>query len=210
MSDPTQSPQPSTSKPIEASIDENKLIAERRAKLDKLRGAGANGFPNDFRRDALADQLLTAYADRAPEWFDQNTTRVKVGGRMMVKRVMGKASFAKIMDRSGEIQLFLQSATLGAVYDEFKTWDVGDILGAEGTLFKTKAGELTVRVDKLRLLTKSLRPLPDKWHGLSDQEIRYRQRYVDLIVSPDSRQVFRTRTRIVKYLRDYLDALDFL
>ena len=215
MSEPTSTkPTPSEqttagTQPADAQGDENKLIAERRAKLDKVRGGGI-AFPNDFRRDALADQLHTAYGDRPTEWFDQHTMAVKVGGRMMVKRVMGKASFAKIMDRSGEIQLFLQSATLGAVYDEFKTWDVGDILGAEGTLFKSKAGELTVRVDKLRLLTKSLRPLPDKWHGLSDQEIRYRQRYVDLIVSPESRQVFRTRTRIVKYLRDFMDAMDFL
>lgn len=189
--------------------DENKLIAERRAKLTRLRAAGP-AFPNDFRRDALADQLLTAYGDRAPEWFDEHSIRVKVGGRMMVKRVMGKASFAKIMDRSGQIQLFLQSETLGQVYEEFKHWDVGDILGAEGVLFKTKKGELSVRVEVLRLLTKSLRPLPDKWHGLADQEIRYRQRYVDLIVNPESRRVFRTRTRIIKYLRDFLDALDFL
>jgi lysyl-tRNA synthetase, class II len=135
---------------------------------------------------------------------------VKVGGRMMAKRVMGKASFAKIEDRTGQIQLFVQSASIGAVYDEFKGWDVGDMLGAEGQLFKTKTGELSVRVDVLRLLTKSLRPLPDKWHGLSDQEVRYRQRYVDLIVNPDSRKVFATRTRIVKYLRDFLDARDFM
>ncbi|NLG76479.1 MAG: lysine--tRNA ligase [Xanthomonadaceae bacterium] len=189
--------------------DENKLIAERRAKLERLRLKGP-AFPNDFRRDALADQLLTAYGDRAPEWFDQHTVRVKVGGRMMVKRVMGKASFAKLQDRTGQIQLFLQSETLGEVYEEFKHWDVGDILGAEGALFKTKKGELSVRVDKLRLLTKSLRPLPDKWHGLTDQEMRYRQRYVDLIVNPESRRVFERRTRIVKYLRDFLDALDFM
>ena len=136
--------------------------------------------------------------------------RVKVGGRMMAKRVMGKASFAKLADRSGQIQVFLQSEPLGAAYDEFKGWDVGDIVGAEGTLFKTKTGELSVRAEKLRLLVKSLRPLPDKWHGLADQEIRYRQRYVDLIVNPDSAQVFETRTRIVKYLRDFLDAMDFL
>jgi len=190
-------------------VDENKLIAERRAKLDKLRTAGV-AFPNDFRRDALADQLLTAYGDREPAWFDQNVVRVKVGGRMMTKRVMGKASFAKINDRTGQIQLFVQSASVGPVYDEFKSWDVGDVLGAEGALFKTKTGELSVRVDKLRLLTKSLRPLPDKWHGLSDQETRYRQRYVDLIISEDSRKVFETRTRIIKYLRNFLDALDFL
>lgn len=189
--------------------DENKLIAERRAKLERLRAVG-QPFPNDFRRDALADQLLTAYGDRAPEWFEQQTVRVKVGGRMMAKRIMGKASFAKIMDRSGQIQLFFQSEPLGAAYDEFKTWDVGDHIGAEGVLFKTRTGELSVRVEKARLLTKSLRPLPDKWHGLADQEIRYRQRYVDLIVSPESRRVFQVRTRIIKFLRDFLDAMDFL
>lgn len=189
--------------------DENKLIAERRAKLDRLRELGV-AFPNDFRRDALADQLLTGYGGHAAEWFEHNAVRVKVGGRMLVKRVMGKASFAKIADRSGQIQLFLQKEPLGEVYDEFKGWDVGDVLGAEGVLFKTRAGELSVRVDQLRLLVKSLRPLPDKWHGLSDQETRYRQRYVDLIISPESRRVFETRTRIVKYLRDLLDSMGFL
>jgi len=190
-------------------IDENKLIAERRAKLDKLRTSGA-AFPNDFRRDSLADQLLTAYGKRAPEWFDTHIVRAKVSGRMMAKRVMGKASFAKIEDRSGQIQLFVQAVSVGAAYEDFKGWDVGDVIAGEGVLFKTKTGELSVRVDKLRLLTKSLRPLPDKWHGLADQEVRYRQRYVDLIVNPDTRKVFTTRTRIVKYLRDFLDALDFL
>jgi len=189
--------------------DENKLIAERRAKLDRQRELGV-AFPNDFRRDALADQLLTGYGQHAPEWFEQNTVRVKVGGRMLIKRIMGKASFAKIADRSGQIQLFVQKEPLGEIYDEFKSWDVGDVLGAEGVLFKTRAGELSVRVEKLRLLVKSLRPLPDKWHGLSDQETRYRQRYVDLIISPESRRVFETRTRIVKYLRDLLDSMGFL
>ncbi|HEX7012983.1 MAG TPA: lysine--tRNA ligase [Steroidobacteraceae bacterium] len=189
--------------------DENKLIAERRAKLTKLRARGV-AYPNDFRRDALADQLLTAYGDREPAWFDQHTIRVKVGGRMLAKRVMGKASFAKLADRSGEIQLFLQKDPLGEVYEEFKAWDLGDLLGAEGVLFKTKTGELSVRVEKVRLLVKALRPLPDKWHGLHDQELRYRQRYVDLIVNPDSVRVFKMRTQIVKYLRNFLDALDFL
>jgi lysyl-tRNA synthetase class 2 len=193
----------------DAPIDENKLIAERRAKLDKIRKRGI-AFPNDVRRDALADQLLTAYGDHAAEWFEANVVRTKVGGRMMVKRVMGKASFAKIQDRSGQIQLFLQKETLGAVYDEFKTWDVGDILAAEGQLFRTKAGELSIKVDKLRLVVKSLRPLPDKWHGLTDQEIRYRQRYVDLIVNPESRNVFEKRAAIVKYIRSFLDASGFL
>jgi lysyl-tRNA synthetase, class II len=190
-------------------IDENKLIAERRAKLDSLRTAGV-AFPNDFRRDALADQLLTAYGERAPEWFDNNEVRVKVGGRMMIKRVQGKTSFAKIADRTGVLQLFIQSERVGVLYEEFKGWDVGDVIAAEGPLFKTRTGELSVKVDRLRLLTKSLRPLPDKWHGLADQETRYRQRYVDLIISPDSRKVFLTRTRIVRYLRAFLDARDFL
>jgi lysyl-tRNA synthetase class 2 len=201
----TETTPPSDDNPV----DENKLIAERRAKLEKLRAAGA-AFPNDFRRDALADQLLTAYNERPSEWFDTHSVPVKVGGRMMVKRIMGKASFAKLMDRTGQIQLFLQRDSLGAVYEEFKGWDVGDVLGAEGTLFKTKSGELSVRVEKLRLLVKSLRPLPDKWHGLADQETRYRQRYVDLMISPESRRVFETRTRIVKYLRSFLDARDFM
>ena len=129
---------------------------------------------------------------------------------MMFKRVMGKASFAKLKDRTGLMQVFLQQDTLGATYEEFKGWDVGDILGAEGTLFKTKTGELSVRVERLRLLVKSLRPLPDKWHGLADVEQRYRQRYVDLIVNDESRQVFRARNRIVQYLRHFLEALDFM
>jgi lysyl-tRNA synthetase class 2 len=197
----------SEEKPI--TTDENKLIAERRAKLAKLRESGI-AYPNDFRRDALADQLLTAYGERPTEWFDAHPIKVKVGGRMMAKRVMGKASFAKIADRTGQIQIFVQSAAIGEAYEDFKHWDVGDVIGAEGTLFKTKTGELSVKVEKLRLLTKSLRPLPDKWHGLHDQETRYRQRYVDLIISEDSRKVFVKRTRIVKYLRDFLDAMDFL
>ena len=189
--------------------DENKLIAERRSKLAKHREEGA-AYPNDYRRDALAGDLLANFGERSPEWFEQNPTAVKVGGRMMFKRVMGKASFAKLQDRTGQIQVFLQQDLLGAAYEAFKGMDVGDILGAEGTLFKTKTGELSVKVAKLHLLVKSLRPLPDKWHGISDTELRYRQRYVDLIMSEQSREVFRTRTRVVSYLRDFLDALDFL
>ena len=189
--------------------DEHKLIAERRAKLAELRTAGA-AFPNAFRRDVLAGQLHAAFGERSGEWLDANPTRVKVGGRLLFRRVMGKASFAKIGDRTGQIQLYLQQETLGAAYETFKGWDIGDIIGAAGVLFRTKTGELSVRVDALTLLVKSLRPLPDKWHGLADTETRYRQRYVDLIVSEPTRQVFRTRSRIVRYLRDFLDALDFL
>jgi lysyl-tRNA synthetase, class II len=189
--------------------DENKLIAERRAKLVGLRRSGV-AYPNDFRRDALAGQLHASFGERSGEWLDANPTRVKVGGRLMLRRDMGRASFAKIGDRTGQIQLYLQQEALGEAYDAFKGWDIGDIIGASGVLFRTKTGELSVRVDGLTLLVKSLRPLPDKWHGLADTETRYRQRYVDLIMSEASRNVFRTRTRIVRYLRDFLDALDFL
>src|SRR5262245_22405737 len=196
--------------------DENKLIAERRAKLAALRagggkGAGGQAFPNDFRRDALAGEIHAAFGERDGPWLEANPTKVRVGGRMLFKRVMGKASFAKIADRTGQIQLFVQKEGVGeGVYEAFKGWDVGDILGAEGTLFRTKTGELSVRCERVRLLVKSLRPLPDKWHGLSDTETRYRQRYVDLIVNEQSREVFKTRTRIIRYLRDFLDSLDFL
>ncbi len=190
--------------------DENKLIAERRAKLAALR-AGAAPFPNDFRRDALAGELQHAFGERSGEWLEAHPTRVTVGGRMLLKRVMGKASFVNIADRTGQIQLFLQKDALGAqAYEAFKGWDVGDIVGATGVLFRTRTQELSVRVESLRLIVKSLRPLPDKWHGLADVETRYRQRYVDLIVNETSRNVFRTRARIVRYLRDFLDSLDFI
>jgi lysyl-tRNA synthetase, class II len=189
--------------------DENRLIAERRAKLAQLRKSGV-AFPNDFRRDALAGELHSAFGERDGAWLDEHATRVKVGGRLLFRRIMGKASFAKISDRTGQIQIYLQAEHLGAAYEAFKGWDVGDIIGASGVLFRTKTNELSVRADSIRLLVKSLRPLPDKWHGLADTETRYRRRYVDLIVSEASRNVFRTRTRIIGYLRDFLDALDFL
>jgi lysyl-tRNA synthetase class 2 len=189
--------------------DENHLIAERRAKLARLRERGS-AFPNDFRRDALAADIINAYGGKSAEALDAAAVRVKVAGRMRAKRVMGKASFAKLEDSSGALQVFLQQQALGEVYDEFKGWDVGDVIGAEGTLFRTKTNELSVRVERLVLLTKSLRPLPDKWHGISDTELRYRRRYVDLIMNEDSRRVFETRSRIVRYLRAFLDARGFL
>jgi lysyl-tRNA synthetase, class II len=189
--------------------DENHLIAERRAKLAKLRERGI-AFPNDFRRDALAADILTAYGEKGAEALDEAAVRVRVAGRMRAKRVMGKASFAKLEDSSGAIQVFLQHQTLGEVYDDFKGWDVGDVVGAEGILFRTKTGELSVRVERLVLLTKSLRPLPDKWHGIADTELRYRRRYVDLIMNEDSRRVFETRSAIVRYLRAFLDSRGFL
>ncbi len=191
-------------------IDENKLIAERRTKLTAIREKGI-AFPSDFRRDAMAGELLAEYEDKTKEELAENPVRVKVAGRMMAKRVMGKASFTKIQDQSGRIQLFLQRDAIGEdVYKDFKTWDVGDILGAEGILFVTKTGELSVKVEELRLLTKSLRPLPDKFHGLEDQETRYRQRYLDLIMNDVSRETFKTRVKIIDYIRRFLNQRGFM
>ena len=189
--------------------DENALIAERRGKLTRLRTVGV-AFPNDFRRDALAADLHATYGSRSDEWLSANPVRVRVAGRMMAKRLMGKASFAKLQDASGQVQAYLQAEALGGAYEEFKGWDVGDIVGVQGALMRTRAGELSVRAESARLLVKALRPLPDKWHGLADTETRYRRRYVDLIVNETAREAFRTRTRIVRFLRDFLDALGFL
>lgn len=191
-------------------LDENKLIAERRSKLRELRSQGF-GFPNEYRRTALAGQLHDIYDDYSNETLESDAIEVAVGGRMMTKRVMGKASFATIQDRTGKLQLFLQRDSLAeGLYQQFKTWDLGDIVWARGQMFRTKTGELSVRLDDIRLLTKSLRPLPGKFHGLSHKETRYRQRYVDLIVNEDSREVFRKRSRVVQFIRSYLDAMDFL
>jgi lysyl-tRNA synthetase class 2 len=193
-------------------MDENHLVAERRAKLSALRGQGI-AFPNDFRRVDHAGDLQDEFAD-ADRWTNEalegGGRRVAMAGRLLAKRVMGKAAFGTIQDVSGRIQLFLQSATLGDAYEAFKGWDVGDIVAVEGTLMRTKTGELSVKAHALRLLVKSLRPLPDKWHGLADVEQRYRQRYVDLIVTPEAREVFEKRSRIVAGIRRWLDARRFL
>ncbi len=192
--------------------DEHRLIAERREKLKKIREEEAIAFPNDFRREVMAGELHAEYGEKDKEWFEENTIRVSVAGRMMAKRVMGKASFASLLDMSGRIQLYVQRDALpeGFYNEKFKSWDIGDILGAEGTLFKTNKGELTVKVDRLQLLTKTVRPLPDKWHGLSDTEARYRQRYLDLIVNEPARETFKTRSKIVNFMRNYLNGHDFL
>jgi lysyl-tRNA synthetase class 2 len=190
--------------------DENKLIAERRGKLDALREQG-NAFPNDFRRNATAGELHQTFHAHDNEALAEEKIEVSVAGRMMAKRVMGKASFVKLQDRSGQIQLRLERDRLPeGIYQSFKKWDVGDIVGASGVLMRTKTGELTVLADEVRLLTKSLRPLPEKWAGLSDQETRYRQRYVDLIINEKSREVFRKRSEIITYMRGFLESLDFL
>ncbi|MFO7857973.1 MAG: lysine--tRNA ligase [Ectothiorhodospiraceae bacterium] len=190
--------------------DENKLIAQRRDKLQAWRERG-EAFPNRFRRDAYAADLQAAHADESTETLEADAIRVRVAGRMLAKRVMGKASFAQVQDMTGTIQLHVRRDALPeGVYPEFKTWDLGDIIGAEGTLFRTRAGELTVSVDRLVLLTKSLRPLPEKYHGLADQEARYRQRYLDLIMNPEVRHVFETRSHIIQFIRHFLNLRRFL
>ncbi len=190
--------------------DENKLIAQRREKLNELRSRGV-AFPNDFRRDSLAGELQDQFSQRDNSWFDENPTDVSVAGRIMAKRVMGKASFSRLQDQSGDIQLFLQRDILGEEnYANFKQLDVGDIVGATGELFVTRTGELSIRVRELKLLTKSLRPLPEKFHGLADQELKYRQRYVDLIVNKKSRETFRVRSKVIAYFRDFLNKRGYI
>jgi len=183
---------------------------QRRDKLAALRGAG-NAYPNDFRRNSFAADLREKHAGDA-EQLAARPVRVAVAGRLMSRRVMGKASFADIRDMSGRIQLFLQRDALPpGVYDgEFKQYDIGDIIAAEGELFHTKSGELSVRAERLRLLSKSLRPLPEKYHGLSGAELKYRQRYLDLIMSEDARKVFTMRADAVCYLREFMRARRFL
>lgn len=189
--------------------DENQLVAQRRTKLTDLRIQGV-AFPNDFRRDSLAGDLHASYDGLDAEALAQRAILVKVAGRMMAKRVMGKASFAHLQDMSGRIQLFLQQTDLADSYDAFKSYDIGDVLGAEGVLFCTKTGELTVKVQQLRLLTKSLRPLPEKFHGLTDPEARHRQRPVDLIMNDESRRVFRLRFAAIRCIREFLTARGYL
>jgi lysyl-tRNA synthetase class 2 len=185
-------------------LDTNQVIEERRQKLKALRAKG-NAYPNDFKRAHLAAELTEKYDETDRDSMDMKPVVVRVAGRMMLKRVMGKASFATVQDMSGQIQLYVTDSYPGkAEHEAFKHWDVGDIIGAEGVLFKTKTGEVTVRVKKLWMLAKSLRPLPEKFHGLTDQELRYRQRYVDLIMSEDTRLRFVQRTRIVQALRNFL------
>ena len=201
-------------KKIDDTVDrlyaEIRLVEERRIKLTALREAG-NAFPNDFRRDDLAQDLHREYGDYSNEKLEEAPRTVSVAGRMILKRVMGKASFATIKDMSGRIQLYIATDVAGAeTQAAFKHYDLGDILGAEGTLFRTRTGELSVRVTSLRLLTKSLRPLPEKFHGLADQEQKYRQRYLDLITNENSRNVFIARSRIIQSIRECLVARGYL
>jgi lysyl-tRNA synthetase class 2 len=181
--------------------EENKLIEERREKLKALRARGL-AFPNDFRRKDLALDLHDKYRSKTKEELEPLKVAATVAGRMVLKRVMGKASFATLQDQSGRIQLYISNDATGAdTHEAFKHWDLGDIVGATGTLFRTKTGELTLQASGLRLLAKALRPLPEKFHGMADQEMKYRQRYVDLIVSDKTRDVFHKRIRIIQALR---------
>lgn len=190
--------------------DENQIIAERRAKLVRLRDNGV-AFPNDFVPADRAQPLLAAHGDKSREDLQAEGVQVSVAGRMVLKRVQGKASFATLQDGTGRIQLWMNDEGIGAeTHEEFKRWDLGDIVAAEGTLFKTMKGELSIRCSAVRLLAKSLRPLPDKFHGLADQELRYRQRYVDLMSNETTRQTFTIRSRAISAIRQFMVDNAFL
>jgi lysyl-tRNA synthetase class 2 len=200
---------PQSSAPAAAS-DENHLIAERRAKLAEWRTRG-NAYPNDFSRENTAGLIHDAYREKTGEELEALPVEVKIAGRMMLKRVMGKAAFASLQDLSGRIQIYVAADRVGAdTLADFKRWDIGDIFGAVGVLFRTRTGELTVQCSELRLLSKSLRPLPEKFHGLTDQEQKYRARYLDLITNDDSRNTFIARSRLVQSIRNYMSTHGFL
>ena len=200
--------------------DDNQLIAERREKLKALREAQARGegvaFPNDHKPADRAEDLFARHGETTKEQLEASPVRASVAGRMMLKRVMGKASFATLQDASfgpsgGRIQIYLNNESVGeAVHNAFKHWDLGDIVAAEGVLFRTRTGELTIHADRIRLITKSLRPLPDKFHGVHDQEIKYRQRYVDLMTDEGARQRFVTRSKAISALRGFMVEHGFL
>ncbi|OYY93660.1 MAG: lysine--tRNA ligase [Hydrogenophilales bacterium 28-61-23] len=195
---------------IQPQHDENQIIAERREKLAAIRAQGI-AFPNDFERKDYAADIHATHAETAKEVLETGPVEVQLAGRMMLKRVMGKASFATLQDMSGRMQIYVSREAVGeAVYDAFKHWDLGDILGVTGTLFRTKTDELTVHATSVRLLTKALRPLPEKFHGLTDQEQKYRQRYLDLITNDDSRRNFIIRSKVIQTMREFFTARGYL
>jgi lysyl-tRNA synthetase class 2 len=186
--------------------DENKLIAERRGKLDSLRGEG-EAYPNDFRISVTAGALQDRFGTLDLDALNEVEDTFTVAGRIIAKRVMGKIAFVQLRDRDGDIQLMVQRDQLPeGVFAQFKTWDVGDIVGGTGQITRTQKGELSLRLSELRLLAKALRPLPEKWHGLTDTEQRYRMRYVDLIVNEDTRTVFQARSKIITFIRRFMEA----
>ena len=188
--------------------DENNLFEVRKEKLNKLRKQGQD-YPNSFRRNELAKELIKEFSDLSKDDLESKSISVKVAGRIMLRRLMGKASFTTIQDMSAQIQLYLREDTLSN-YDDFKTWDIGDIIGVEGDLFKTNTGELSIKVTEAVLLTKSLKPLPEKHQGLVDVEQRYRKRYLDLLVNEESREVFLARSKIISETRSYFDSSGFI
>ena len=195
-------------------VDENSIISERRSKLEELRKLGV-AFPNQFKPENLSSELHKNFDTDDKETLEKKGIEVSVSGRMMLKRVMGKASFATIQDNNGRIQLyvtrdFINSDDNPELYAQFKKWDLGDIVGAKGKLFKTRTNELTIEVTEIVLLTKSIRPLPEKFHGLSDQETKYRQRYVDLIVNEDTKKTFLNRSKIISNMRTFMEEHEFL
>ena len=198
-----------------APVDENQLILERREKLKAIRQNQSEGkgvaFPNDFKPADHAAHLFAAHAGHTAEGLLEQGAVAKVAGRMMLKRVMGKASFCTLQDSTGRIQIYIKGEDIGTeLYDSFKHWDLGDIVAAEGTMFKTKTGELSIHATSIRLLTKSLRPMPDKFHGINDQEVKYRQRYVDLMMDEEARKRFTARSKAVSGIRDFMVAHQFL
>jgi lysyl-tRNA synthetase class 2 len=195
---------------MEQAIDANEQILQRKAKLAAWRESH-QAYPNDIGRDHLSGAMHDEYAALDKDSLAAANVSVAVAGRMMTRRVMGKASFFNLQDMSGTIQIYVASDELSAeLYDEFKKWDLGDIIAVTGVLFKTKTDELSVRANSIKLMTKALRPLPDKFHGLQDQEARFRQRYLDLMVNAESRKVFKTRVAIIKALRNFFDAAGFM
>ena len=190
--------------------DQNKLIKERRSKLSSLRESGFN-FPKPIPIDSYCIDLNNKHEESSKEDLESLNKEVTIAGRMMAKRIMGKSSFSKIKDGTSSIQIFINSKNVSEeLYEQFKTYDVGDILWVKGTLFKTKTDELTINANEIVLLTKSLRPLPEKYHGLTDTETRYRKRYLDLIMSDESRDVFENRSKIITTIRRYLNEQDIL
>ena len=200
------SKQNSKSNTGDVAVDENRLIAERREKMHALK-AETIAYPNDFRPNTNAATLHQRFADDDTETLAEVDETFALAGRMLAKRVMGKIAFVKVQDGTGTMQFVLQRDNLPeGLYQQFKQWDLGDIIGGSGAIFRTQKGELSVKPTELRLLAKSLRPLPEKFHGLTDTETRYRQRYVDLIMNEDSKKVFHTRSRIIRFIRDFMEA----
>ena len=195
---------------VEPEVDVNEQIAQRREKLHQWRETGS-AYPNHFRRKDYAARIHEQFEQEDNASLETKAVEVTVAGRILTRRLMGKASFFHIQDMTGKIQIYIKDGEVSNEnYEQFKHWDLGDIVGVEGILFKTKTGELSVKAKKVELLTKSLKPLPEKYHGLTDQETRYRQRYLDLIVNEKTREVFKSRTKVVQAIRDYLTHIDFM